>query len=444
MTACRRIRKNKSKNVTAKTFKIMPTKTTTAPKEWHQVRLDDVCILLKGKGLAKNKLDPAGVNKCILYGQLFTTYNEIIDEVISNTNYDEGTKSQVGDILMPGSTTTKAVDLAKASALLIKDVLLGGDINIIRKKDQDYDSIFLAYYLTHFKKTEIESFGQGITIIHLYGRDIKKIKLNLPPLPEQKKIADILTSVDEEIQKTAEIILHTEKLKQGLMRELFTKGIGHKKFKSTKIGEIPVEWGLCNIKGSSIQLIDGDRGNSYPKLKDFSDDGYCLFLSAKNVTKNGFVFEDCSFITKEKDTVLRKGKLQRGDIVLTSRGTVGNVAYYDATVPFDNVRINSGMLIFRHGEQFNPLFLYKYMLSPQMENMYFAASSGSAQPQLPIKSLERIHIPIIPISEQKKIASIISSVDDSIKHNKQQKEKLTQLKKGLMQDLLSGRVRVKV
>ena len=94
-------------------------------------------------------------------------------------------------------------------------------------------------------------------------------------------------------------------------------------------------------------IIDGDRGKNYPKSEEILDDGYCLFLNAKNVTQKGFDFENCNFITREKDDALRNGKLSRGDVVLTTRGTVGNLAYYSKNVPYENIRINSGMVILR-------------------------------------------------------------------------------------------------
>ena len=99
-----------------------------------------------------------------------------------------------------------------------------------------------------------------------------------------------------------------------------------------------------------LRMIDGDRGKNYPNGTDFSTDGDCLFLSARNVTKSGFMFGETSFISAEKDASLRAGKVCRGDVVITTRGTVGNVAYYDNSVPFENVRINSGMLILRTEE----------------------------------------------------------------------------------------------
>lgn len=277
-----------------------------------------------------------------------------------------------------------------------------------------------------------------------YISQYQKQNIWLPPLKEQQKIAEVLGAVDEEIEKTKEVIKVTEKLKKGLMQHLFTRGIGHTKFKQTELGEIPESWSVTTVRHSSLQLIDGDRGTNYPKRNDFLDEGYCLFLSAKNVTKGGFVFDELSFITKEKDETLRKGKLERGDIILTSRGTVGNVAIYDESVRYEHIRINSGMLIFRHGKDFIPEFLYWYLTSPQMQSAFKKMGSGSAQPQLPVGSLELIPVLVIPKEEQEKISEMISSVHKKISVNKKLLAKQTELKKGLMQDLLSGAKRITV
>ncbi|MBU0613553.1 restriction endonuclease subunit S [Patescibacteria group bacterium] len=310
--------------------------------------------------------------------------------------------------------------------------------------DKNIVSPAYLYNFLYANRKDFVKSSVGSTVKSLRLPFIQSVDVSFPPIKEQQKIAEILGAVDDDINKTQEVIKTTEKLKHGLMQQLFTRGIGHIKFKETKIGQIPEEWDVVSIRNSSIKLIDGDRGTNYPKHEDFSPEGFCLFLSAKNVSKNGFIFDEVSFISQDKDRALRKGKLEREDIILTSRGTVGNVAYYDEKISFDNIRINSGMLIVRHGEQFDPVFLYRYFSSPQMEAKYSSMGSGSAQPQLPVGSLEQVEIPLIPISEQKEIASIISAVNEKILVNKKLKEKLTLLKKGLMQDLLSGSKRVKV
>ncbi len=177
---------------------------------------------------------------------------------------------------------------------------------------------------------------------------LRTYQVVFPPLPEQQKIAKILTSVDEVIEKTQAQIDKLKDLKTGMMQELLTNGIGHIEFKDSPVGRIPVEWEVKSIEECKVNVLDGDRGKEYPKEKDFFKHEHCLFLSAKNVTKYGFSFDTKVFITMEKDELLRKGKLQRNDLVITTRGTLGNIAYFDENIPYEHLRINSGMAILRN------------------------------------------------------------------------------------------------
>ena len=209
-------------------------KNTEIHNEWKSQKLNELADVVKGNGLSKNKISSDGKYKCILYGELFTKYSTIIKKVFSHTNSFEGTPSKNGDILMPSSTTTKGIDLATASALFEENVLLGGDINIIRPKTKKCNSIFLAYYLTYQEKYNIAKISQGITIIHIYGKNIKKLEIKIPSLLEQAKIASIRSNVDALMESTQNVIEKTEMLKKGLAQQLLTKGIGHKKFKKIK------------------------------------------------------------------------------------------------------------------------------------------------------------------------------------------------------------------
>ena len=168
-------------------------------------------------------------------------------------------------------------------------------------------------------------------------------------------------------------------------------------------------------------IIDGDRGKNYPKQNEFSHEGYCLFLNAGNVTPDGFSFEENSFITQEKDDLLRKGKLQRGDIVYTTRGTVGNAAFYSEAVPFDNIRINSGMVILRCNEDIvDKRYLYHILKSEHFRPYFKKYCTGSAQPQLPIMNFSKIELNIPEIQTQRRIADILSAYDDLIENNRKQ------------------------
>jgi len=170
---------------------------------------------------------------------------------------------------------------------------------------------------------------------------------------------------------------------------------------------------------AGVQLIDGDRGQNYPKQEHFKNSGYCLFLSAKNVTSNGFEFEERSFIDRERDALLRAGKLQRGDIVLTTRGTIGNVAYYGDNIPFDCIRINSGMIIIRADDTiWNRRFLYFLFASSYMQEQIATLTSGSAVPQLPARDLRKFKLPIISRDTQDAFDKVIGDFTEKSQINR--------------------------
>lgn len=206
---------------------------------------------------------------------------------------------------------------------------------------------------------------------------------------------------------------------------------------------VPKGWITKALELTGVKVIDGDRGKEYPKASDFSGDGYCLFLSAKNVTKYGFQFNELQFIDAEKDKKLRKGRVKRSNIVLTTRGSVGHFAYYDASVPYDVMRINSGMVILDADESdLEPNFLYALCRSFIVQKQIEAASFGSAQPQLTVGIVKGLKLPIPTLVEQKKIAQILSTWDKAISVTEKLLTNSQQQKKALMQQLLTGKKRL--
>ena len=172
---------------------------------------------------------------------------------------------------------------------------------------------------------------------------------------------------------------------------------------------------ILKFTEAPFEIIDGDRGKHYPKKTDFYKNGHCLFLNTKNVRLNGFDFDSKEFITINKDRILRKGKLRRGDIVLTTRGTIGNVGYYNNSVLFNHIRINSGMLIFRPDEdRLHGKYLFHFFQSQYFRKQCDAIVSGAAQPQLPIRSLNEVFIPLPKLNIQKKIVEVLSTWDQAI------------------------------
>ncbi len=184
---------------------------------------------------------------------------------------------------------------------------------------------------------------------------------------------------------------------------------------------------LTEFDSAPFDIIDGDRGKNYPKQDDFSDDGHCLFLNATNVTQNGFDFSTRQFISEHKDNVLRKGKLKRDDVVLTTRGTIGNTAFFNSSVAYDQMRINSGMVIFRcNKNEISPAFLYYFLRSSHFHRQVHSLRSGVAQPQLPIRDMKHIKMPIPKLSIQLSIVSILSAYDDLIENNRRRIQLLEQ------------------
>lgn len=187
--------------------------------EWKEKQLKDIATFHKGKGIAKADIDPNGARQCIRYGELYTSYGEVIDEVVSRTNVQpaESFLSRRNDVLIPSSGETKQ-DIAKASCVLVDDVALGGDLNVLRSTE---DGIFLSYLLNGSCSKEIARIAQGDAVVHLYASQLKLLSVAIPELKEQRKIADCLVSFDNLIASQAQKITALECHKNGLMQKIF-------------------------------------------------------------------------------------------------------------------------------------------------------------------------------------------------------------------------------
>ncbi len=233
------------------------------------------------------------------------------------------------------------------------------------------------YLMLWFKRPEFDRYARfkshGSVREVMDWEEMCKVELPVPDIETQKRIVNAYQVLTDRITLKRRINDNLSNIAQTLL---------HKTISEYGSQEVP----LANL----AEFIDGDRGKNYPTFDEFRKEGYCLFLNASNVTANGFNFDTCQFISQEKDEAMNKGHLSRGDIVLTSRGTIGNVAYYNNYIKYPNVRINSGMLIIRPKEErYKPVFLYTLLKSSYMKSAIEELQSGSAQPQLPIKDLQK-------------------------------------------------------
>lgn len=251
---------------------------------------------------------------------------------------------------------------------------------------------------------------------------LETLSIEIPNISEQNKIAQTLCKVEQLVNFRKQQLAKLDELVKARFVEMFGDP-------ADNVNNLP-----ASPMTAICQIIDGDRGKNYPKQEEFSDSGFCLFLNAKNVTAQGFSFENCTYITEEKDTLLRNGKLCRGDVVLTTRGTIGNLAFYDTSVPYENIRINSGMVILRMNKQVVSEIFFIEQFKMQLDSIKSRIASGSAQPQLPISTMNKIEMILPPIELQKQFAAFVERVDQQKQTVQQSFEKLELMKKALMQE----------
>lgn len=309
-------------------------------------------------------------------------------------SYPEQIEINTGDILISWSGSLGVYKWSKGKALLNQHIfkVVFNKINI--------DKEFFCYAV----KNSLSVMSQqthGATMKHITKKDFDKVLIPYPSLNTQRKIAQKLNIVTELI-----VLYETElSLMEQLIKARFVEMFGDPSMNLHGLELLPMAR-ICEI-------IDGDRGKNYPNADDFTDDGFCLFLNAKNVTALGFDFSTCTFITKEKDSALRKGKLSRGDVVLTTRGTIGNLAFYTGEVPYDNIRINSGMVILRMKQNVMDELFFIEQFKMQLKGIKEKIASGSAQPQLPISVMNKIQILVPNIKRQKEFELFVKQVDKS-------------------------------
>lgn len=190
--------------------------------DWEEKKLGEVYNFLKGKGLSKDKLIYKGKYQCILYGEIFTRYNFEVSECISSTNLDEGVLSITGDIIMPGSTTTEGIDLAKAVYVPQDNIRYGGDIIVLRPKDKsETNSYFQATQISSINRERIATLAQGITIVHLHGYDMAELTYPMPSKEEQDKIGYLFKTIDELIGAKEQELEKLRQMKQALLEKMF-------------------------------------------------------------------------------------------------------------------------------------------------------------------------------------------------------------------------------
>jgi len=382
----------------------------TFSKTWNAVSVSDICKVYRGGIFSKSDIDENGINYCIHYGELFTKYNEVISVIYSKTNRDNGFKSKIGDILMPSSDVTPN-GLAKASAIILADVILGGDMNIIRP-NEEFNSIFLSYLLNN-SQSEIIKLVSGTTVKHIYPSQI--ITCQLPIVNdkfEQQKIADCLSSLDELI------IAHNDKLvalknhKKGLLQNLFPqKG---QKVPNCRFPEFmnDGEWEEKKL-GDLAENLDSKR---IPITSNQREKGSVPYYGASGVIDyvKEYIYDETLLCISEDGANLIDRNYPIA-FTISGKTWVNNHAH---VLKFENYKTH--------------ILVEKYINSINVQDFL----TGMAQPKLNRGKLDIIPIPLPKNQkEQQKIADCLLAVDNLITAQTEKIEQLKTHKKGLMQGL---------
>ena len=353
--------------------------------EWEKCELGDIATLTKGSGISKDQRSASGT-PCILYGELYTTYkSEVIDYVVSKTDISDKNlvRSCANDIIIPSSGET-AIDISTARCVLSPDVLLGGDLNIIRLKDGD--GRFFSYQLNGVRKHDIAKIAQGVSVVHLYGESIKGLTVSFPSNKEQQKISTLLSLIDERIATQSKLIEKLESLIKGINQNVFTDDGFNYMLKE-----------LCEIRsGYSGNQLTSKNGLKVSRIETIS--GHKV-----NIERVGYV---APFASSENY------KLQIGDILFSNINSVeyiGNTAFIEK-----DYGLYHGMNLLRLMPNKNiviPLYLYLLLNTNKMQN-HFKTICNKAVSQASINQTElgKTVVKIPSIKAQKQICELYQSL----------------------------------
>ena len=349
--------------------------------------------MYKGTGISKEQLSDDG-EPCILYGELYTKYkSETIREVISKTNIDNTklVRSKANDVIIPCSGET-AEDIATARCVLNGNILLGGDLNIIRL--HGYDGAFMSYQLNGRRKYDIAKVAQGVSVVHLYGEHMKGVKTINPCLEEQKKIAKLLSLLDERIATQNKIIDRLQSLIKGINQRVFmNNGINY------KLGEV------CEIRsGYSGNQLLSKKGLKVSRIETIS--GHKV-----NLERVGYV---APFESSENY------KLQVGDILFSNINSVeyiGNTAFidkdYDLYHGMNLLRLTPNNMVVK------PFYLYLLLNTNRMLNRFkTVCNKAVSQASINQTELGKTVVQIPDINAQKQICELYQALYDKLDSEK--------------------------
>ncbi len=421
--------------------------SSAVPDGWDNFPLQDICFFQEGPGLRNWQYRDSGTKfiniRCIQDGDIDTSVaqhlsNDEVEEKYSHFLLNEG------DYVLSSSGTIGRLALVKERHL---PLLLNTSVIRFRSIDETrLDSLFLRHFLQSkqfFDKISEQS--QGSAQVNFGPTHLKVIDALLPPLPEQKKIASILTSVDEVIENTSRQIDKLQDLKKATMNELLTKGIGHTEYKDSELGRIPKSWEVA----SCAEMFDFMNGKAFYS-DGYSKSGYRV-IDLLNISLEGRlnITPKDKFISAEIFNKYPKAQLRADDLIFImtditpSLGLIGKTAIIDDD---NSYVLNQRVGCFRPKVKESMLVqFFNYLFNSNVMRLQVVRETlGTAQFYINTPSVKNLLLVVPPRHEQGKITSILKSIERKIDEQKTLLLKTQSLKKSLMQDLLTGKVRVSV
>ena len=389
---------------------------------WEDKKLDNVFKFYKGKGISKIELSEEGI-PCIIYGELYTKYREVIGVVKSKTNIKKELlfMSEIGDILIPSSGETQK-DIATASTVMEKNVALGGDINILRSKET-INSPYVSYYLKHIKNIEISKLSQGNSVVHLYSKQLSNLKIEIPSLEEQQKIGDFFMLLDKRIEQQEQKIALLKDYKKAMMQKIFSQKI---RFKDENGNDYP-DWEEKMLGEIGVFY----RGHSY-KATDVSSEGL-LVLRSNNISNDSITLNTgLQYVTKKCNNEII---LENNDIVICmangSKNLVGKSGIFHKENEFQTVTAGAFCSIYRTQNS-----LSRYLFQTDKYKKYLSILfSGTNINNLKNSDLEELKFKLPKRAEEERIFLLFQKLDINIEKQEGILENLKNQKEVLLQKM---------
>jgi len=406
-------------------------------EDWEQRKLGDVTELKSASRVHKGEWTDSGVpffRSSDVMAAINGTTNEkayISEELYEKLSNASG-KLEEGDVLVTGGGSVgNPYIVPNNEPLYTKDA----DLLWIKNQGRFYPYFLYEYFFSPTFRIYLSNISHVGTIAHYTITQLSETPISLPDIEEQIKVGEYFESLDRLITLHQRKCEETKKLKKYMLQKMFPQN--GKRVPEIRFAGFTDDWEQRKL-GDLVDVLDGDRGKNYPTSDDFDISGHTIFLNASNVTNNGFLFQDNQFITEEKSNNMGNGKLEEDDIVITSRGSLGHIAWYNADISslMPYARINSGMLILRNKKEIETEYLYHFMKSDKGQSQISFISFGSAQPQLTKKGVEDLKV-ILPTrrDEQTQLGHCFSSLDHLITLHQRKYEELQKIKKFMLQNM---------